>query len=97
MTTIQDERTEEQKSTHYWAVVARDKFMSYWGAASGGASRVAWACESHKDACRVFDWVEDRSEMKNVSIVDLRKYSNPKSDAHFHIYVVGPNHPAFDK
>ena len=26
-----DDRTEEQKQTHIWGVVAQDKFMSGWG------------------------------------------------------------------
>jgi hypothetical protein len=94
-TTIKDDRTEEQKHTHYWAVVANDRAMSNWGLAEGGTSRVAWACESHKDASKVLDWVKSRREMKYVSIVDLRTYRNPATDAHFHVYVVDQYHPAF--
>jgi hypothetical protein len=89
-TTIKDDRTEEQKQSHYWAVIANDRAMSNWGLAKGGTSRVAWACESHRDASKVFDWVKSRSEMKYVSIVDLRTYRNPATDAHFHIYVCDP-------
>ena len=40
---IEDDRTPEQKKTHVWAVVARDKFLSGWGGARHGASRCAWA------------------------------------------------------
>lgn len=97
MTTIQDDRTEEQQSSHYWGVIAKDKAMSYWGSATGGVSRVAWACQSHADASKVFDWVESRPEMKNVHITDLRKYSPSKGDAHLHIYLVKETHPAFDQ
>jgi hypothetical protein len=93
-TTIKDDRTKEEKSTHYWAVVANDRAMSHWGLAKGGTSRVAWACESHSDASRVFDWVATRKEMKYVSIVDLRTYRNPATDAHFHVYVVDQDHIA---
>lgn len=40
---INDRRTEEQKATHYMAVVAKDEYMSGWGHAENGASRAAWA------------------------------------------------------
>ena len=93
-TTIKDDRTEEQKSTHYWAVVAIDKAMSHWGAATGGISRVAWACSSHEDAKKAFDWVKSRSEMKYVMVANLNNYTHPETDAHFHIYVVEQTHPA---
>lgn len=89
-TIIKDDRTEEQKTSHVWAVVANDRAMSNWGIAKGGTSRVAWACQTHRDASKVFDWVKSRSEMKYVSIVDLRNYNPPKTDAHFHVYVVDP-------
>lgn len=95
-TTIKDDRTEEQKSTHYWAVVAIDKAMSHWGQAEGGISRVAWACSSHEDAKKAFDWVKSRSEMKYVMVANLNNYTHPETDAHFHIYVVEENHPALD-
>lgn len=93
-TTIKDDRTEEQKSTHYWAVIARDKAMSYWGAAKDGISRVAWACKSQEDASKVYEWVKSRSDMKNVSIIDLRSHKIASQDAHFHIYLVNKVHPA---
>jgi hypothetical protein len=93
-TTIKDDRTEEQKPTHYWAVTAKDKAMSYWGMSKGGVSRVAWACKSHEDASKAYDWVKSRSEMKYVNIVDLRTYTPPRTDAHFHVYVCDGNHIA---
>lgn len=93
-TTIKDDRTEEQKSTHYWAVIARDKAMSYWGAAKDGISRVAWACKSQENASKVYDWVATRSEMKNISTIDLRKHKIASQDAHFHIYVADEDHIA---
>jgi hypothetical protein len=93
-TIVKDDRTEEQKTTHVWAVVANDRAMSNWGIAKGGTSRVAWACQSHRDASKVFDWVKSRSEMKYVSIVDLRNYTPPKTDAHFHVYVCDGDHVA---
>ena len=96
-TIIKDDRTEEQKATHFWAVVAKDTFMSRWGLAKGGVSRCAWACQGYDAAAKAYDWVKSRKEMQRVSIVDLRKYSPPKTDAHFHVYVCGPSHRAFDE
>ena len=93
-TTTKDDRTEEQKATHYWAVVAKDKAMSYWGMAKGGVSRVAWACKSYEDASKAFDWVKSRSEMKYVQIVDPRKYTPPRTDSQYHIYVCDGDHIA---
>lgn len=92
--TIKDDRTAEQKTTNVWAVVAKDKFMSGWGAASKGASRCAWAYESLEDAERGEKWVANRSEMIYVSVVNLDTYRAPKGTAHFHIYVAGKNHPS---
>ncbi len=93
--THEDERTEEQKKTHNWAVVARDKFMSGWGGAADGISRCARACATLHDAERVEAWVKQRSEMRNVSVVDLSKWRTPRSTAHMHIYVAEPQiHPA---
>jgi hypothetical protein len=90
-----DDRTEEEKGTHTLAVVARDSFMSGWGGARGGASRCAWAFDPAKvNSDRVFNWVKDRSEMKYVSLVDIRTYRPPSGTQHFHIYVCGPDHVA---
>lgn len=90
----QDDRTAEQKKTHLWGVVARDRFMSGWGGARGGASRCAWACGPDVNPDRVFNWVRSRKEMLYVNMVDLARYQPPPGTAHFHIYVVNPGHPA---
>lgn len=90
----EDDRTEEQKTTHTWGVVARDKFMSGWGEARSGASRCAWACHPDVNITRVENWVKDRKEMCYVNVVDLRTYRPPRGTAHFHIYVCHPGHPA---
>jgi hypothetical protein len=91
-----DDRTIEQRRTHRWAVVARDKFMSGWGGAKGGASRCAvpatWAVDGSIDD--VERWVRSRSEMIHVNVVDLATYRPPAGTAHFHIYVVTDSHPA---
>jgi hypothetical protein len=90
-----DDRTPEQKTTHILAVVARDKFMSGWGGASGGASRCAWAFDPNVvNGDRVFNWVQSRKEMQYVNLVDLRTYRTPKGTAHFHIYACEPGDPA---
>jgi len=95
MQTTKDDRNEEQKRTHYLAVVARDKFMSGWGGARGGASRCAWAISPDQSWHALFDWVMARGDMRHVNLVDLRTYRCPRGTAHFHVYVAGPTHPAF--
>lgn len=66
--------------------------MSGWGGARGGASRCAWACGPDVDIDRMFNWVNGRSEMRYVSIVDLSTYRAPRRTAHFHIYVANADH-----
>jgi len=83
-----DDRNEKQLISHIWGVVARDNHMSGWGGASGGYSRCAWALDSYEKAEYFKRWVDSRSEMKYVNIVDLRTYRAPRGTAHFHIYVV---------
>lgn len=89
----QDDRTPEQKKTHILAIAATDSFMSGWGEARGGKSKVAWAYNPNEiDRSKLLCWVRKRSEMKDVNEVDLTTY-RPKA-AHFHIYVVEKNHPS---
>jgi hypothetical protein len=91
----EDDRTALQKHTHTIGIVARDKSMSGWGGATGGASRCAWAVNPEEvNADRVFNWVKARSEMQYVAMVDLRTYRPPRGTAHFHVYVTYPEHPA---
>ena len=92
-----DDRNESQKITHKWAIVAKDKCMSGWGGAAGGASRVAWAVESYASVDKVLDWVKSRKEMKYVNVVNLNDYRAPRGTAHFHVYVAGADHPAFNQ
>ena len=89
-----DDRTPEQKNTHRWGVVAKDKFMSGWGGAAQGASRCAWACGPGVNLDRVERWVRNRREMRYVNVVDLNTYRPPRGTAHFHIYVADKEHPA---
>jgi len=90
-----DDRTPEQRATHRWAVVGRDTFMSGWGGAQGGYSRAAWTAADDANFARLEDWVRRRGDMKYVTVVDLRTYRPRRGTAHFHIYVAGPDHPAF--
>lgn len=90
---IQDDRTPEQKLTHKWGVVARDKFMSGWGQCRNGISRCAWACHPDVNIDRVERWVRSRKEMIHVNVVDLSTY-RPKNTEHFHIYVADVDHVA---
>jgi hypothetical protein len=92
-----DDRSEEQKKTHYMAVGGRDKFLSRWRGAKGGTSRAAWAVHPDVDINGVFSWVNRRQEMAYVNAIDLRTYRPPSGTAHFHIYVIDPGHPADNK
>jgi len=90
-----DDRTDEQKKTHFLAVVMKDKFMSGWGEAKDGASRCAWAFDPFKvNSDRVESWVRNRSDASYVNLVDLRTYRAPRGTADFHVYVCEPDHPA---
>jgi hypothetical protein len=88
-----DDRNEEQKKTHLWAIVAKDRAMSYWGGAQGGVSRCAWAVP-FADLDKVDRWVRARSDMSYVRPIALANYRAPKGTAHLHIYAVDQNHPA---
>lgn len=93
-----DDRTPEQVKTHQWAVVAKDKALSGWGGAAGGASRCAWAVPNEwigdGSIEAVETWVRSRSEMRHVNVVNLSSYRPPRGTAHFHIYVCDDAHPA---
>lgn len=86
-----DDRTQEQKETHRWGVVATDRFMSGWGPCRDGISKCGWACEPGASVDALYNWVSSRSEMKYVNIVDFKTY-RPKNAAHFHLYVCGKDH-----
>lgn len=83
---INDRRTEEQKKTHFWYVTARDRFMSGWGVAEGGASYCAWACESRQQAEACLARIRSRDEMRYVTLrYGIAKW-RPRA-AHLSIYV----------
>ena len=85
MTTIEDDRTIEQRATHNWAVVGTDPFMSGWGRAENGPSYAAWATTAD-NLENVEYWVRSRGDMHRVRIVNLNDY-RPRHAAHLHIYV----------
>ena len=93
---IQDDRTEEQKKTHRYAIVGTDRFMSGWSKAKGGTSYAAWAIDGDRETIdRVEKWVSSRSDMRRVRFVNLDTW-RPRGRGHAHIYVVEAGHPALD-
>ena len=92
---IVDDRTETERTTHRWLVVATDRFMSGWGHAQGGSSVAAWACSTLADAESVETWVRARPEMSDVRVVREARVGSykPRSAAHFHLYVAREGHP----
>ena len=90
---IVDDRTEDQRKTHRFAVMATDKFMSGWGHASGGSSVCGWACAPDVNTDRMWNWVKSRREMRRVRVVCLDNYRPKGNVAHCHIYVANEDHP----
>ena len=88
---FEDDRTAEQKKTHHILITATDKFMSGWGEAEGGTSKVAWACDTHEKADKILKWVEGRSDMKYVNFYTRNRW-RPRNATHVHIYVVDDDH-----
>ena len=95
MATVIDDRTDEQRQTHYALVVGTDAFLSRMGRGCGMCRRsiAAWACEP-RDAIHVEQWVRSRAEMKRVRRATHR-IKGRKGD-HIHIYVVTDGHPALE-
>jgi hypothetical protein len=90
---INDER--KDKSIKF-AVVAEDIFLSGWGKCKGGKSLAAWVVDSSLNIDRVFDWVQNRSDMEKVRIVsNIDNYTPADTVVHLSIYEAGDNHPAF--
>jgi len=86
---FKDDRTEDQKSTHWKGVKGTDTVLSGWGQAEGMTSYAIWACKP-EDLDAVYEWVESRSDMKNVAEVDLDDFVKPTG--HTHVYVVTEGH-----
>lgn len=95
MTTIKDDRNVDEHLSHNWLVIARDRFMSGWGGAAGGASIAVWACATLPEAEACEQWVRNRSEMRNVRLVREKNRTLARiRAAHVHVYVVDAGHPA---
>ncbi len=82
---IKDDRTEEQKETHLWAVVGTDPFMSGWGQAEGGVSYAAWAT-NFEGIAPLEERIRNRDDMKRVRTIWLKDY-RPRGKGHLHIYI----------
>ena len=80
---IQDDRTELQKSIPHYIVVGTDTFLS--GCGEGMRSYAGWAVR-WADLRECEEWVESRSDMKRVRVVDGQTY-RPTRRGHLHIYV----------
>lgn len=90
---IQDDRTPEQKLTHFYGIVATDKHLSGWGHCPGKSVAI-WAVSNHAHAVKLLEWVKSRREMRYVKIVDLRNYKI-RQCYHCHIYATD-YHPALE-
>jgi len=90
-----DDRDGTERVTHTTVVVGRDTCLSGWGEASAGISYAGWACRD-EDLAAVREWVEGRSDMAGVRVVDDRWRPSGKGD-HYHTYSVTPGHPAISE
>lgn len=84
MTIINDRR--DNPESYPWYVTAKDRFMSGWGMASGGASWCAWACTDRAQAERCLDRIRGRGDMRYVGLRLGIKGWRPRA-AHLSIYV----------
>lgn len=91
---LQDDRTEQEKTTHVNLVRGCDTFLSGWGRAEGGKSYAAWAC-TDRDLPQVLRWVKSRSDMKRVTVVTGDPHP-PSGCVHYHIYVVNAGHSSLN-
>ena len=85
-----DDRTEAQQQTHTILVVGTDRFLSGWGAALGGLSYAAWACDSGVQADAMRQRIAGRTDMSRVrTVIDKpgNRYAPKAPCKHLHIYV----------
>lgn len=59
-----DDRTSDEKRTHTALLGGRDRAMSGWGLAGGGASWAFWACRP-EDTDAVLAWVRQRRDLRD--------------------------------
>lgn len=83
-TTLIDDRTEEQHSTHKLAVIGTDIYMSRWGSALDGISYTGWAFKDG-DYAKCLAMVNTRSDIQRIRLITLDGYK-PKA-LHTHIYM----------
>ena len=92
-----DDRTREEKRTHWVLVGGRDRFMSGWGGPKRVDSWAFWACRP-EDAGVVAERLKWRADIVKVAIHedprtrDTRPEGVSRAD-HCHIYVVRDGHP----
>jgi hypothetical protein len=89
MATIQDRRTEEQKSITTGFVVATDSFLSGWGAAPD-RSLYAVAFTTEKQRVIVEKNMKNRSDFKRVRVVYGKEY-RPKLSVGDHLSIAEIN------
>ena len=77
---------EKKSSGPLMVVTATDRFMSGWGKAKGGLSKVGWVCAA-QDLNETHSMVKGRSEMKYVNYT-LYKDHRPRNCKHFSYYLV---------
>ncbi len=82
--TIDDRRSEADKTATAFLVVATDKFMSGWGNAPG-RSLFAVPCRSWEEAKIVEENMRHRSEMKRVRIVGAAYRPKLRNGDHYSI------------
>ena len=87
MTTINDQRTDEQREYTTWYAVATDKFMSGWGQAPR-KSYYAIPCKNYDQAERAVEYLASRSEMKYVRIA--KAPYRPKMQDGDHLSIASP-------
>lgn len=91
---IEDDRNDDQKTTHICLIVGVDMFLSGWGQSEKRLSVACWAC-TQDDAENVETWVNSRGDMAKVRVMTdsdlLEEYS---LGVHVHIYVVDSDHPS---
>lgn len=102
---FQDERTPEEKKTHFFLIGGVDSFMSSFGPPewAGVKSRAYWAC-TPEQLESVLAWVKSRDEFKRVYIeIDKRDAKSLHSHLslggtldYVHIYTVQPGHPSLE-
>ncbi len=90
MAVINDRRTEAQKQRLTLLVVGTDKVLSGWGQARGGASFLAFACDS-KTLDQVLKMARDRTDLYRVRVViDSRGSPYRPSRTCKHLSIVVP-------